>query len=205
ISEMDAFSRAEVTRVKQVVTCTSDRFRESYARRAEDHPRQCVFVGTTNRDDWNHDETGARRFWPIACRGGIDVEAIAADRPQLLAEAVARFKAGETWWEMPIEETLKQQVARYDAPAWAALIEDYLEHEPPSWDWEPGLARTKRKEPLTELTIAEILKDALHLPNGEWTRRNELAVGKALRHLGWTKKNVWRDHRTLKRWVRGDV
>src|SRR5207302_6188158 len=82
ISEMDSFSRAEVTKVKQVVTCTNDRFRESYGRRAEDHPRQCIFVGTSNK--WTHDdETGARRFWPIDCRGTVDVAAIAAVRPQL--------------------------------------------------------------------------------------------------------------------------
>ena len=72
VSEMDSFSRAEVTKVKQIITCTNDRFRESYGRHAKDHPRQCIFVGTTNRDDWNTDVTGARRFWPIACQGEIN-------------------------------------------------------------------------------------------------------------------------------------
>ena len=53
---MDAFSRAEVTAVKRVITCRTDRFRPPYGRRVEDHPRMCVFAGTTNRDDWHRDE-----------------------------------------------------------------------------------------------------------------------------------------------------
>jgi predicted P-loop ATPase len=76
ITEMDSFNRAEVNRVKQAISCPSDRFRPSYGHRAQDHKRQCVFVGTTNRDDWNRDETGARRFWPIACVGDVRLDII---------------------------------------------------------------------------------------------------------------------------------
>ena len=120
ISELDAFSRADVTRVKQVVTCVSDRYREPYGHHAKDHPRQCVFVGSTNKDDWNRDETGARRFWPIRCTE-IDIDAIASNREQFFAEAVHRFKSKETWWEMPSIETEGEQESRYVEPAWSNL------------------------------------------------------------------------------------
>jgi predicted permease len=88
ISEMDAFSRAEVTKVKQVITSPSDRFREPYGRHSKDHPRQCIFAGSTNKDDWNRDETGARRFWPVACLNDIDVAAIQAS-----AQSIRRPRA----------------------------------------------------------------------------------------------------------------
>jgi len=66
ISEMDSFNRTEVNRVKQTVSCPSDRYRPSYGHHAQDHLRQCIFVGTTNRDDYGNDDTGLRRFLPGA-------------------------------------------------------------------------------------------------------------------------------------------
>ena len=110
--------RAEVGRVKQTITCQSDRFRPSYGRHAVDHPRQCVFIGTVNADDWNRDVTGARRFWPISCQGPANVCWVIDNRDQLFAEAVARLKAGESWWEMPAEETTEQQDMRYTPDVW---------------------------------------------------------------------------------------
>jgi predicted P-loop ATPase len=60
-------------------------------------PRSCVFVGTTNAEEYLRDETGARRFWPVRC-GRIDLERLRADRDQLWAEARVRFERGERWW-----------------------------------------------------------------------------------------------------------
>ncbi len=183
ISEMDAFRKAEVTRVKQAVTCLSDRYRESYGRHAKDHPRQCVFVGTTNRDDWNRDETGARRFWPIACRGDIDVDAIRASREQLFAEAVHRFKAGETWWEMPVEETLSEQAKRYDGDTWIDLISVFLELK-------------------TEVTINDILVDGLKFEVSRIGRADQMRVATCLRSLDWIKGDGRVDGKVRKVWKR---
>lgn len=183
ISEMDSFSRAEVTKVKQIITCTNDRFRESYGRHAKDHPRQCVFVGSTNRDDWNSDVTGARRFWPIACRGDIDVEAIRRVRNQCFAEAVHLFKAGATWWEMPAEETKTQQDSRYVPPAWVDPLQRYIDNERvgESSQWVP------RVEPLTEVSVGELMEHALKMPEAQWTKPNQMQVAESLRALGWKR------------------
>jgi hypothetical protein len=181
ISEMDSFNRAEVTKVKQIVTCTSDRFRESYGRHAQDHPRQCVFVGTTNRDDWNRDETGARRFWPIPCHGEIDRDSIRANRDQFFAEAVHRFKQGEPWWTMPIEETLAEQEKRYEGDPWGELIETFVEAK-------------------SEVTGLEILTDLLKFEVSNITKREQMRVATCLRVLGWKRKKQRDGMRVVSMW-----
>jgi predicted P-loop ATPase len=206
ISELDAFRHAAITKVKQVITCTNDRFRNPYDRHAQDHPRQCVFAGTTNKDDWNQDETGARRFWPIACQRQIDIEAIRIHRDQFFAEAVARFKAGATWWEMPAEETQREQEQRYVPPAWVEPIEKYITHDRTYAKTEDGVSAKpdgwiERSTPRTELLISEIFEMALELPAGQWTKANEMRACEALRYLGWERKLVRRNGKPQKLWM----
>jgi predicted P-loop ATPase len=189
ISEMQSFNTAQREQIKQIITCVEDRYRPPYGRNAQDFPRQCVFAGTTNRDDWNNDDTGARRFWPIVCHK-IDLDALKADRGQLFAEAAVRYKNGETWWEVP-NEAQAQQAARYTPPAVAEPIQQYLEER---FD-EFGL-------PITEVSIPEIL-ESLAIPASQW-KTNERHVAEALKHIGWVRRTVRRGDKTVKRWLRPD-
>jgi predicted P-loop ATPase len=178
ISELDAFSRAEENRVKQVITTLQDRYRTPYDRYAADHPRQCVLAGTTNRNDWGRDETGMRRFWPIECRGQINVPAIRANRDQLFAEAVARFNAGETWWEMP-DVTVKEQEQRRPPDVWEQPIADYVNS-------------------LSEVSLENVMTGCLKIELGKITQPEQKRAAKCLRAIGWDKKRT-RDGRL---WVR---
>ena len=167
ISEMDAFSRVEVSRVKQTISCQADRYRASYGRHAVDHPRQCVFVGTTNKQDWNRDDTGARRFWPVACGSNIRLDLVEANRDQLFAEAVARYKAGEPHWHMPPEATRQQQEARYQGDPWMEKVADILKGE-------------------SKVTTSHIF-DKLDIPIKQRTRADEIRIGKCLGVLKWKR------------------
>lgn len=167
ISEMDAFTNAEVSRVKQTVSCQSDRFRASYGRHAADHPRTCVFVGTTNKDEWNRDETGARRFWPIRCSEVI-LEAITSNRTQLFAEAVHRHKAQESYWLMPADATKAEQDERFQGDAWLDKITQIL----------------KGEASITTAAIYEKMSISLERRD----RASEMRIGKCLRFLRWERK-----------------
>ena len=167
ISEMDAFSRVEVNRVKQTVSCSCDRFRASYGRYAVDHPRTCVFVGTTNRDDWNRDETGARRFWPIACSGTIELESLRNLRDQYFAESVVRFRAEERHWEMPLGLATLEQEARYQRDPWHNAIVQKLK----------GKAHSTTTDLLVEIGV-ELARQG---------KAEQMRVGQILRVLGWKR------------------
>ena len=65
-SELLALKRArEAEAVKAFLTRTSDRMRLPYERLAEDYPRSCVFIGSTNDNGFLSDKTGNRRFIPV--------------------------------------------------------------------------------------------------------------------------------------------
>ena len=51
--------------VKSYLTRLNDRYRMPYDKRVTDHPRQCVFIGTTNKEQFLTDRTGNRRFYPV--------------------------------------------------------------------------------------------------------------------------------------------
>ena len=98
VSELAAFSRvADVEILKAFITRREEIYTPKFGRKERREPRQCLFIGTTNTDDWIKDETGARRFWPVKVVH-VDLEWLAEFREQLFAEALEAYYAGTPWW-----------------------------------------------------------------------------------------------------------
>lgn len=182
ISELHAFRRAEINRIKGIISCASDRYRASYGRRAEDHPRRGVFSGTVNGNEWVEDDTGARRFWPIACTE-INLDYLRTTREQLFAEAVYRYKAGESWWDIDPELARQEQDARRSEDPWAERVLDY--------------ART-----FGEVRIPDVMTNALMLPPHQQDKGAQMRVAAILKTHGFGKKDVRKLGRIVKYWLK---
>lgn len=72
VPELQGFNKADSNRLKQFLGQKTDKYRAPYERREEEHPRHCVFFGTTNDDEFLRDSTGNRRYWPIQVRNTKD-------------------------------------------------------------------------------------------------------------------------------------
>ena len=65
LGELAAMRKIEIETIKNFISKQVDSYRAAYGRRVEDHPRQCIFIGTTNSTAFLRDDTGNRRFWPV--------------------------------------------------------------------------------------------------------------------------------------------
>jgi predicted P-loop ATPase len=139
-------------------------------------PRQCVFIGTTNKQAYLRDETGGRRFWPVKV-GMIDTDALARDRDQLFAEAVHLYRQGTKLWpdqQFENGHIQPQQEARYEADAWEQAISEWLGSRPTH----------EKREPVTVLAVA---RQALFLETPRIGTSDQRRIAAALEHLGWIR------------------
>lgn len=122
ISELASLQKAKNEAIKLTLTSRRDHFRLPYGRNVETFPRQCVFIGTTNEDEFICDQTGGRRFYPVTT-GDINLDGLRRDRDQLFAQGVQIYKNNlQNWWSVPSEFSEIQQESRRVADPWEELI-----------------------------------------------------------------------------------
>jgi hypothetical protein len=185
ISELSAFKGALLETVKGVASNQVDNYRAPYERRSVDHRRQCVFAATTNSDDWNTDDTGARRFWPVAC-GTIDLAWIREHRDALLAEAVSRVQSGESWHDVPQTLAQKEQEMRHEGDVFDEALAYYLSRRP-------------------VVTIKDCLLDGLGMEKAEkWDKQTERRITGVLRRSGYIRSMEKIDGRQTRVWRKPD-
>jgi predicted P-loop ATPase len=184
VSEMHSVGKAEAALLKSFITRTHERYRPSYGRKEVIEPRQCIFVGTTNRAAYLRDETGGRRFWPIKCCK-ITVDALARDRDQIFAEAVALYRNEFKWWpdaQFERDHIKPQQAGRYEADVWEDSVRDYV-------------------EPKTRVTVGEVGRHAIGIETARIGTADQRRIAAALEQLGWKRQNQSWDGKRY--WTKG--
>lgn len=175
LEEMQAYRKSDVDACKSFVSRCVDKYRSPYGRNVANHPRRCVFMGTTEHYDFLNDDTN-RRFWPVQISEKADLEKLEADRDQLWAEAVHRYKAGEPWHivdDVLSAESLRVQNAHARQDAWHDVIAEYL---------------ASRARGLYETSVSDLLTNALKIEIGRWTQSDQNRVARVLKKLGYVKQ-----------------
>ena len=177
VAELDAMNKAEATRVKAFLTREKDNWRPLYQSANKDHPRSCVFAGSTNEDRYLRDATGARRFWPVKVQSMVDIAGLGAERDQLFAEALHLYKQGAKWWLTAAEQSLAcdEQERRRERDPWEELVEEFVFHET-TFDGKVRISQRDlyakleiQPERQNRLTMQRLDKVMATLP-GDWRR-----------------------------------
>lgn len=137
LAELKSLARTAggVESVKRFLTATQDKYRIPYERRADTFYRQCVFAGTTNKDDFLQDETGNRRF--LIIHTGVTkpfkslfIPEAMDDIKQAWAEAVHIWKNEDPQLILPencMQQAKELQEANMADDGKRGIILDYLE------------------------------------------------------------------------------
>jgi predicted P-loop ATPase len=95
LTELGFLKKHELAEIKAFISKREDAFRPSYGYRTQKFPRRCVFIGSTNEDQYLEDTTGNRRWWCVRI-SVIDLRWLRANVDQLWAEALVAYNAKAT-------------------------------------------------------------------------------------------------------------
>ena len=211
-AELSAARKADIESMKQFISKRDDRYRKAYARRVTDNPRQCVFIGTTNDDEFLRDYTGNRRFWPVQTNAALATKSVFEDLPkerdQLWAEAVERFRQHEPLYldselqakALEVQEEHTYRSVRED------LVRDYLDRKLPA-DWrnmDLFLRRNWLENPDNEGTetrekvcLLEIWCEVFGGTKTSFSNQDQRELKAIMDHVGWPKGEAPRQMGTI--------
>jgi hypothetical protein len=189
LAELDSIRKSQTSKIKAFISRKVDHFRPPYGRHVISSPRQCVFVGTVNETTYLHDETGARRFWPVRC-GQIKAGDLLLDRDQIWAEAVHHYKNGRPWWfddSELIAQAEEEQAERYETDPWQPLIEAWLSG--PYQRVEAGRLVTPYESEDQSVTITDLLLHGVGKRGEQLTAADYHRASRVLKLLNWERFN----------------
>lgn len=204
VAELAAMGKADVESTKHFISKQEDIFRPSYHREVEVFKRQCIFIGTTNKDDFLRDTTGNRRFIPVEVSAKESLKNVFVNLEQevdlLWAEAVHMYKNGEKLYmsgDALVEAAVKQE-EHTELDDKVGLILNFLDMRLPANWAEMDLLDRKAFindasfKPGTEvreyISTAEIWCELLNKPKEDMSKYNSREINEILRGLkNWEK------------------
>lgn len=176
IGELAGMKKADIEKVKAFLSTCDDKYRPSYGKVVESHPRQCIIIATVNGErGYLRDITGNRRFWIIKLHQKKQKKTwnfTPEYRAQFWAEAKEIWKSGEKLYlEGDLLEAAEEvQQSAMEVDERVGMVEEYLNTKLPE-DWaemdlfqrrtylqgnEFGMPERKATVTRTEVSNAEI-------------------------------------------------
>ena len=205
LGEMTGMKKADVESVKSFVSRQIDTYRPAYGRVVENHPRQCIIVGSTNAEQgFLRDVTGNRRFWPVNISGkgqhrawDLTPELVA----QIWAEVKMNYEIGEDLFLTGEAERIAADAQReaMETDERQGIVEEYLEKLlPDGWEkmdldkrmlflhGEEGVGVNKRQT----VTNAEIWTECFGQRVASMQTKDSYAIAAIMARIpGWEKSN----------------
>lgn len=145
LAELSSVKRSDVETVKTFISKKEDTYRAAYGRNTMTVPRQCVFFGTTNEQEFLRDRSGSRRWWPIIVEKDVDFDRLRGNIDQIWAEASVAEASGEKLWldKPELREEWEKVVARHQVQdEFESQIIGYLDMPlPDNWETMDKFAR----------------------------------------------------------------
>ena len=190
IAEMRGFGKVEAEFSKQFLSRTEDIYKRPYDRKEIVFPRQCVFIGTHNKSDFLHDETGNRRYWPVQTTTGKEGAAkvweylIPDTIAQIWAEAKERVAQGEPLYlDAEIEKYAEEVQSRhFESDAWEEDILTFISDK-------------------AEVTTKEVWELAVQ-GDRPISRMDQNRIAKIMRVAGWEQKIVSKKGLKVRLWTK---
>ena len=141
IAELAGMRKADIEKVKAFLSTSDDKYRPSYGKVVESHPRQCIVIATVNGErGYLRDITGNRRFWIIKVHQKKQKKTWSFTeeyRQQFWAEAKEIWKCGEKLYLEGdiLEEAEKAQKGAMETDERVGMVEEYLNTPLPA-DWD---------------------------------------------------------------------
>jgi hypothetical protein len=147
MAEMKIAKKTDSNTLKRILSTVSDTYRLAYASRPWTFHRQCVFVGTSNEDDYLSDPTSSRRYWvhrtPKTEHDPIDTDALQRRLWAIWGEAYQAY--------------LDMREKQPHGPLWLDLRDPKVQRE------RDRIAEGSRKATVTEI-VAEVIQTWLDTP-----------------------------------------
>ena len=175
---------SDVEAGKAFLSRQSDKYRRAYGRNTDFYPRRCIFIGSTNVEQFLYDKSGNRRYLPLHVHSNgyelYDHEQECREYiRQCWAEALFLYRKGEI---SPAPDRLLRR--EFEAAQNAALVED----------WRPGAveAYLERFRTGDRVCAIQIYQNALMLPgdrvNPTPTVRESYEIGQMVAKVpGWVR------------------
>lgn len=186
ISELRGLRTREANSIKSFIAAGYDDKVPKYVENSTQTNRRCIFVGTTNDDEFLCDPTGERRWLPVDVTR-CDPDAVKRDRTQLWAEARDYFNILGVLYS-DAEKLAKAEHGRYSVKhEWTDLIIKWLLL--PSPDNGTGMDEEDRpKNYQRDLSDLEIVEEGIGLPGHYKGYRT--AIKQVMTQLGFVKERI---------------